>query len=93
MLGGGLGVDLLDVLGQWCSVWTIDGDLCPLLGVAPRGGAGSAELDGGFAVCFMDSEGVLDNIENRWRVRDLENWKPPNIGDREVNSRVQCAQR
>ena len=93
MVGGGLGVDLLDVLGEWRSVWTIDGGLGPFLGVTPRGGAGSAELDGGFPVRFMDSEGLLDKVEDRWCARDLENWKPLNVGDREVNSWVQRAQR
>ena len=54
VVGGGLGVQLLDVLGEWSALGAVDGGLGPLLGVAPGGGAGPAELDGGFAVRFVD---------------------------------------
>ena len=57
VVGGGFGVQLLGVLGERRALGTVDGGLGPVLGVAPRGGAGAAELDGGFTVGFVDGKG------------------------------------
>ena len=61
---GGLGVQLLGVLGERRALGAVNGGLGPILGVAPGGGAGTPELDGGFAVRFVDGEGSLDDAED-----------------------------
>ena len=53
VVGGGFGVQLLDVLGERGALWAVDSGLSPVLGVAPGGGAGAVELDGGFTVGFV----------------------------------------
>ena len=61
VVGGGLGVELLDVIGERRALRTVDGGLGPVLGVAPGGGAGTAELDGGLTVGFVDGKGLFDD--------------------------------
>ena len=56
VVGGGLGVEFLDVGRERLAFGAVDGELGPLLGVAPRGGAGRLELDGRFAVGFVGGE-------------------------------------
>ena len=56
VVGRGLGVELFDVIGERRALGAVDGGLGPVLGVAPGGGAGTAELDGGLTVGFVDSK-------------------------------------
>ena len=62
VVGGGFGVKFLDVLGERSAFGAVDGGLSPVLGVTPRGGAGAAELDGGFAVRFVNAKGCTDLV-------------------------------
>src|SRR5438093_543925 len=57
-----LGVDFLDVGRKGIAFETIDGELGPLLGMSPWGGAGKHEFDGGFAVGFAVSECSVQRI-------------------------------
>ncbi len=54
VIGGGLGVVFWLVGRQGGALGAVDGGLCPGLGVAPRGGAGAFEFDGGLAVGFVN---------------------------------------
>ena len=69
VVGGGLGVELLDVLGERRALGAVDGGLGPVLGVAPGRRAGAPELDGGFAVRFVDVKGAIDAFDRCRRIR------------------------
>jgi hypothetical protein len=57
VVGGGLGVEDLGVGREGGVLGAVDGELGPVLGVAPGAGTGVFELDGGLAVGFVEREG------------------------------------
>ena len=93
VVGGGLGVELFDVIGERRALRAVDGGAGGVLGVAPGRGAGTAELDGGLTVGFVDSKGLFDDAEDRCCVFDFEDRKSLNVGNLEVDAWVQRAQR
>ena len=56
VIGGSLGVELLDVLGKGCAFGAIYGELGPVCRVTPWGRARVFELDGALAVGFVGGE-------------------------------------
>jgi hypothetical protein len=79
-LRGG-GVVLGVVWREGGALGAIDGALGPVLGVAPGGGAGALELDGGLAVGFVLGEGAVEGGEDVVGVGDGEDGEAVDVAD------------
>jgi hypothetical protein len=88
VVGGGLGVEDLDVGREGGVLGAVDSKLGPVLGVAPGTGAGAFELDRGLPVRFVKREGRLDLAKHLSCERVATDGKPKRIADLEANRRV-----